>query len=132
MRWRRAHPSLRLALVAIKATALGALLALLVVAGIQTVSPSGSAQTDSVDEAYQRVVDRAVTDHRCSFHGFDDGAQVASALIRTARGDVRVVSFEKGWDVYNGKRPGDLIAVCLDDRETAMDRVLGVQQRIKS
>ena len=103
----------------------------MVVGGLQAVSPSGSTGTESVDEAYQRVVDRAVPDHRCSFQGFDDAAQAASALIRTERGDVRVVSFEKGWDVYNGKRPGHLIAVCLDDRETAMHHVLRVEQRVK-
>jgi hypothetical protein len=61
------------------------------------------------------VVERAVSDHRCSFQGYNRHPRAASALIRTSGGNVRVVSFEKGWDVYNGKRPGSLIAVCLGD-----------------
>jgi hypothetical protein len=34
-------------------------------------------------------------------------------------GDLRQVSFQVGWDVYNGKRPGTLIAVCLDDNSSS-------------
>ncbi len=131
-RRRDARAPFRLALTAVKGTALGALLSLVVVGGLQAVSPSGSTGTESVDEAYQRVVERAVLDHRCAYEGFSNDEQAASALIRTGRGDVRVVSFEKGWDVYSGKRPGHLIAVCLDDRETAMHHVLRVRQRVKS
>ena len=46
--------------------------------------------------------------------GFESGAVPSSALIRTARGQLRKVSFEVGWDVYNGRRPGTLVAVCLE------------------
>ena len=41
----------------------------------------------------------------------------ASALIRTDAGEVRQVSFEVGWDVYNGRRAGTLIAVCRDESD---------------
>jgi hypothetical protein len=117
-RQRAAQPALRLELTVVKVIGLGSLLAMVLVGGLQTAS-SGGDGTTAVDDAYDRVVERAVTDHRCSFGRLDRGAQATSALIRTVRGDVRVVSFEKGWDVYNGKRPGDLIAVCLEDAETA-------------
>jgi hypothetical protein len=126
---RAARSGLRLGLTAVKGTCLGALASLVVIGGIQTSSP-GQTGTASVDDAYERVVQRAVTDHRCSASGFDDASQPASALIRNARGDVRIVSFEKGWDVYNGKRPGNLIAVCLDDRDTAGYQALRVGRRI--
>jgi len=116
------RPGLRLGLTLIKAAVLGALLTVLAVAGgLPTASPDETG-TASVDDAYQRVVERAVTDQRCSSREPNSAARDAAALIRTARGDVRVVSFEKAWDVYNGKRPGDLIAVCVDDRETATHR----------
>lgn len=39
----------------------------------------------------------------------DDG----SALIRTAGGQLREVPFRVGWDVYTGRRPGTLVAVCV-------------------
>ena len=104
----------RVVLTAVKGFVLGALLSLGVFAGLPGASTSQSS-SGSVDEAYQRVVERAVSDHRCSFQGFDENTPVPSALIRTSGGNVRVVSFEKGWDVYNGRRPGSLIAVCLED-----------------
>ena len=56
-----------------------------------------------------------MTDHRCSSSGFGSEKIAASALIRNAQGEVRQVSFEVGWAVYSGKRPGTLISVCLDD-----------------
>ena len=128
---RGARPGLRLWLTVVKGAALGSLLAVLVVGGLRTAA-SGGTWTAAVDDAYQRVVDRAVTDHRCSYRGFDEDSHAPSALIRTARGDVRLVSFEKGWDVYTGGRPGDLIAVCLDDREPATDRATGEVRRVTS
>jgi hypothetical protein len=105
----------RVALTVVKSAGLGALLSLSVVGGLEAGSPTDGPTSGSVDDAYQRVVERAVADHRCSFQGFGAQVQAASALIRTSGGNLRVVSFEKGWDVYNGKRPGSLVAVCLDD-----------------
>ena len=104
-------------LTAVKGAALGALLSLSLVGGLQAASSTNGTAPGSVDDAYQRVVERAVSDHRCSFQGFGSQALAGSALIRTSGGNLRVVSFERGWDVYNGKRPGRLVAVCLDDRE---------------
>jgi hypothetical protein len=47
----------------------------------------------------------------CSQNGFGDGSQPRSALIRDD-GDLRVVSFDRGWQVYTGSRPHALVAVC--------------------
>jgi hypothetical protein len=41
-----------------------------------------------------------------------DGEVVA--LVRGPAGAVRAVSFEHGWRVYQGRRPGTLVAVCRD------------------
>ena len=104
-------------LTAAKGAALGALLSLTVVGGLQTSSSTSGTAAGSVSDAYERVVERAVPDHRCSLPGSGSQAPAGSALIRTSGGHLRVVSFERGWDVYNGDRPGRLVAVCVDDRE---------------
>jgi hypothetical protein len=48
----------------------------------------------------------------CSPDGFGDGSQPRSAIIRSEDGDLRVVSFDRGWQVYTGARPHALVAVC--------------------
>jgi hypothetical protein len=86
-----------------------------VVGGLHSSTPSPRPDSSSGGAADRQVVEAAVADHHCSYAGFGGRSVPASALIRTARGNVRQVSFDVGWDVYNGKRPGTLIAVCLDD-----------------
>ncbi len=99
----------------LKGATLGGLLTLAVAGGLGTAG-SGPPPADRPDaDPAQRVVARAVSDHRCSYGGFGQDAVPASALIRNAHGELRQVSFDIGWDVYNGKRPGTLVAVCLDD-----------------
>jgi hypothetical protein len=120
----------RLALTVLKTSALTAVLAI-VVGGLGTASPGGS-QSRTGDDAYQRVVQRAAADHRCSVEEPGSDAKAASALIRTAGGDLRVVTFETGWDVYNGRHPGSLLAVCLADRETATRQMLRVERHLSS
>ena len=108
---------LRFALATLKGAALGGLLTFVVVGGLHATAPSADPGVNAEADAYQRVVQRAVADHHCSYAGYGDEAIPASALIRTTAGEVRQVSFEVGWDVYNGKRPGELIAVCLDETD---------------
>jgi hypothetical protein len=103
-------------LAALKGATLGGLLTLVVVGGMHRAAPSahpGDLTTDS--DAFQQVIASAVTDHRCSSSGLGSEEVASSALIRDAQGEVRQVSFEVGWAVYSGTRPGTLIAVCLDD-----------------
>lgn len=108
------HPA-RLALTVVKGASLGTLLSLVVVGGLRTDTPSPDASALSAPpDAYSRVVQRAVAEHGCTSEDVGDRSIPASALIRTSRGTIRQVSFEKGWDVYNGRLPGTLIAVCLD------------------
>jgi hypothetical protein len=49
----------------------------------------------------------------CSPNGFGDGSTPQSAIIRDEEG-LRVVSFDRGWQVYTGTRPHALVAVCHD------------------
>lgn len=49
----------------------------------------------------------------CSPDGFGDGSTPRSAIIRADDG-LRVVSFDRGWQVFTGARPHALVAVCHD------------------
>jgi hypothetical protein len=104
-----------LGLAVLKAGGLTTLLALVLVSGLGTASPGGD-ETPADEGAYQRVVQRTAADRRCSLNDLGRRAPAASALIRTPGGRLRVVSFAKGWEVYNGERAGHLVAVCPQER----------------
>lgn len=74
--------------------------------GRPELAPQLQARSPAVKEAIRR--------HDCSVAGFDAGVEPRSALVKRA-GKVRHVSFDHGWAVFTGDRPGELIAVCLDD-----------------
>lgn len=111
----RPAPLARLALALVKVAVLGVLLILVVAGGLRATGPSAHPGAPDPGDSYQRDVERVVADHHCSHAGLDRTAIAASALIRTREGRLREVSFEVGWDVYNGRRPGTLVAVCLDE-----------------
>ena len=67
-------------------------------------------------------VQSLMTRYRCSTTGFGAGTIPASALIRTERGRVRMVSFDRGWAIHTGDRPGTLMAVCLGELPAARGR----------
>lgn len=60
----------------------------------------------------QQRVARLSAQRGCSRSGFGGAVIPASALVE-AQGRVRVVSFDEGWAVHQGERPGRLLAVCL-------------------
>jgi hypothetical protein len=103
----------RLVLALVKGSALGGLLTLAVAGGVHT-GPTAEGPGGTTGVPSQRVVERAVEGHHCSPTGFDD-RRPASALVRTADGRLRQVSFDVGWEVFNHERPGTLVAVCLDE-----------------
>jgi hypothetical protein len=67
------------------------------------------------DEQVNRLLER----HQCSLTGFDPGVVPATAVIRDRLGRTRLVSFDHGWAVFNGERPGELVAVCLGSARAA-------------
>ena len=103
-------------LLAFKAAVLGAVLALTVTTGVTaagtTETPDAPPPVFTMDASTQ-VVQQVMSEHNCSSTGFAPGTQPDSALVRTTRGKLRVVSFDRGWDVFTGRRPGLLVAVCL-------------------
>ncbi|MDN4161353.1 hypothetical protein [Nocardioides abyssi] len=103
-------------LLAVKAAVLGAVLALTVTTGVNaagtTAAPDARPPVLTMDPSAQ-VVQQVMSQHNCSPTGFAPGTQPDSALVRTTRGHLRVVTFDRGWDVFTGRRPGLLVAVCL-------------------
>ncbi|HWU22541.1 MAG TPA: hypothetical protein VN088_13495 [Nocardioides sp.] len=60
-----------------------------------------------------RPLDHMMTKNRCSYTGFDASVVPSKAIVRDSSGRNRLVSFNAGWDVFTGKRLGQLVAVCL-------------------
>jgi len=93
---------------------IGALFAAMVLAGMRgatLASPGNPAPAEPAAPAYADVVAHALSTLRCSTGEASLGIP-ASALVRTEAGEVKVVSFRRGWAVHQGRRPGTLIAVC--------------------
>ncbi|WP_244930991.1 hypothetical protein [Nocardioides sp. W7] len=72
---------------------------------------SGTA-TGATADGYAQVVRPVLAEHGCTPVGFDDVEDVRAALVRTPRGRLVLVSAARGREVYDGRRPGVLVAVC--------------------
>jgi len=96
-----------------KGVALGGLLTLLVVSGLHDGAPAAHPGPEEPEVGRGSVLS-AVAGQHCSHSAPGRHTVRSAALIRTTRGVVRKVSFETGWDVYTGRRPGTLVAVCID------------------
>lgn len=94
----------------------------LAVAGTATLLPGGStgmggAGEPVVDAQLQTPADARVQAlmrrFGCRTDGFDGRQVPRSSLVRRADGRVAVVSFERGWKVFERAGAGSLVAVCL-------------------
>ena len=65
---------------------------------------------DDAPDHLQQVLDA----HDCSPTGFGDRSVPRSAVVRTATGRLRHVSFDAGWRVYHRHGAAQLVAVCHD------------------
>lgn len=108
--WRRRHVLRTLDLV--KGAVLGAVITIGATAHVSAEPASPADPAPQVDTALEQLM----TDHRCTTTGFPDGSVPASTLLRNREGQLRVVSFDRGWAAYQGDAPGELVAVCLDPR----------------
>ncbi|WP_028642842.1 hypothetical protein [Nocardioides sp. URHA0020] len=104
---------LQVGLLVIRAGAL----ALVVLAGLWTppYDEGGGAIATAPDLPPQ--VQLLIERHDCSTTGFATAAP-ASALIRSRSGHLRLVSYDRGWEVFTDHGSAQLIAVCLDDPPT--------------
>ena len=113
---RRLPRSARLALVTVKLAMVGSIVA----AGLawQPAGPSGPGYAGypagrMLDDTPSRG-GRRLDKHDGSVGGFADATPL-SAVVRTARGQLRHVSFDVGWEVYSRHGAAQLVAVCLDE-----------------
>ena len=96
-----------------KAMLLGALLALIATIGIVAATKAASSSRPDVNAAgFSRLDHRPAHQNRCASSGLATVSKGPQALIRTPRGRLRLVSFERGWAIFTGERPGTLVAVC--------------------
>lgn len=100
------------ALDVVKGLVLGAVVSLGLASHVQAEPAAPPPAATPVDAQLARLM----TDHRCSTIGFADGSIPAASLIRTPAGELRVVSFARGWAAHEGVSPGELVAVCLGSR----------------
>ncbi len=76
-------------------------------------TPAVRAQLQApTDARVQRLMQR----YHCSTEGFGDRQIPRSSIIRRPDGTVAVVSFDRGWKVFQHRGAGSLVAVCLRPR----------------
>jgi hypothetical protein len=100
------------ALDLVKGAVLGAVITIGATAHVSAEPATPSTPAPQVDRALEQLM----ADHRCTTTGFPDGSVPASTLLRNRQGQLRVVSFDRGWAALQGTAPGELVAVCLDPR----------------
>ena len=108
---RRTRHVLR-ALDLVKGAVLGTVITIGATAHVSAEPATPAPPPPSGDTALQQLME----DHRCTTTGFPDGSVPASTLLRNREGQLRVVTFDRGWAAYQGDAPGELVAVCLDPR----------------
>lgn len=101
------------ALTIFKAVVLGCLLALTVGIAVTAAADEQVPLPIVTTDSYTQDVQRVMAKNRCSTSGFGPDTVPTSALVTDRLGKLRMVSFDRGWDVFTGHRPGTLVAVCL-------------------
>lgn len=83
--------------------------------GLGAMSVLGQEPAPPIDQIglSARGLDRMLERNHCSTTGFGRDVIPSSAVVRRADGTTALVSFDQGWKVFNGERPGELVAVCL-------------------
>ena len=68
-------------------------------------------QSGSVSPAWVSEAQRLIEKHHCSTKGLGEGRIPTRAVVRVGE-KVRTASFDVGWAMHQGTRPGTLLAVC--------------------
>lgn len=104
-------PGMSLGLSISKSVLIGLALALALGLGASVTDRADQSSAPSIDSQTTGAA-RLMERFECSETGF--GAEVIprSALIHL-EGRVKRVSFDRGWAVFTGDKPGTLMAVCL-------------------
>lgn len=104
-------PGVSLGLGLAKALLTGLALALALGFGVSMTDRADRSSAPSVNPESSRTA-RMMERFECSQTGFGSGVIPNSALIHLD-GRVKRVSFDRGWAVFTGDKPGTLMAVCL-------------------
>lgn len=104
-------PGVSLGLTLTKSLLIGVAVALSLGLGVTVTDRADQRSAPSTEVASERV-DRFMERYHCSVTGFDADVIPRSALVHVD-GRMKRVSFDKGWAVFTGDRPGTLMAVCL-------------------
>lgn len=95
--------------------------ALVLLIGFGTLSVIGTPSSNDGDLGLSaRPLNHLMTRNRCSYTGFDASTIPSRAIVRDGAGRTRLVSFQRGWDVFTGKRRGQLVAVCLGPKPRSL------------
>ncbi|MDF1605267.1 hypothetical protein [Nocardioides sp. YIM 152315] len=103
---------LRLTLVAVRAGTLSvaALVGLSALTGAGLDPGGGSTSSFGHRPA---AVQEMIEQHRCSTTGFERD-EPTSAIVRSLDGRLRLVAFERAWQLFTSHGAASLVAVCLD------------------
>lgn len=102
-----------------KATVVAGAIALAIGVGVTSKPPAGPTEMTSdrnvvtLQEDTPPGLEPKMARHECSRTGFGANVIPPSALVKVD-GRIRHTTFDEGWAVYTGDRPGTLMAVCLD------------------
>ncbi|GAA1150664.1 hypothetical protein [Nocardioides aquiterrae] len=105
--------SARFALLAVKASLIGAIAVTGWATQTAATGPSGEYTGYPVGDPPSQV-ERLLEKHDCSVTGFES-EQPRSAIVQTAAGHLRFTSFDDGWRVYTAHGAARLVALCLDE-----------------
>ena len=103
-------PGVLLGVTLTKSMLIGLALALALGLGASVTDRADQSSAPSTEVADSRV-NRFMDRYDCSETGFGADVVPNSALIHVD-GRMKRVSFDKGWAVFTGDRPGTLMAVC--------------------
>ena len=104
-------PGVSLGLSLAKSLLVGVALALALGLGVSVTERADQSSAPSTEVESARV-SRFMERYECSATGFGSDVIPNSALINLG-GRVKRVSFDRGWAVFTGDRPGTLMAVCV-------------------
>ncbi len=103
-------PRVSLGLSIAKALLIGVALSLALGLGLSVTDRADRSSAPSIDPQSSRAA-RLMDRFECSETGFGSEVIPHSALINLD-GKVLRVSFDRGWAVFTGEKPGTLMAVC--------------------
>lgn len=64
-------------------------------------------------------LDKMLERNNCSTTGFGPEVIPSKAIVTSPGGVTQLVSFDYGWKVFEGRKPGELVAVCLGRKPVA-------------